>query len=229
MSVLVIENSDRVPAGRLASALLEAGVEVATVSMYEGEQPEQRAWEGVVVLGGHMGAYDDAEYRWLEPEMAFIRWIMEEEIPLLGICLGSQLTAHAIGGRAYLGPRPEVGFVDLQLSEAGQGDPVVSHISGPVLAVHRDTFDLPPGAELLATSDRYPHAYRVGSALGLQFHPEAGLEIVQRWVAAGGLDQLATSAGTTLDQLLEEVEAREAETDAAAKRLFNAWLVSEVL
>lgn len=229
MSVLIVENSDRVPAGRLSSALLEAGVEVTTVSMYAGEQPERRPWEGVVVLGGHMGAYNGDEYRWLDPEMTFIRWILEEEIPLLGICLGSQLTAHAAGGRAYLGPKPEVGFVDLRLSEAGQGDSVVSHISGPVLAVHRDTFDLPPGAELLATSDRYPHAYRLGSALGLQFHPEAGLEIVQRWVASGGLDELAAQAGTTLDRLLEEVEARESETDVAAKRLFNAWLVSDVL
>lgn len=228
MSVLVIENSDRVPSGRLGSVFAEAGVEVATVSMYAGEQPQRSAWDAIVVLGGHMGAYDGGDYSWIDPEMGFIRWALDEAIPLLGICLGSQLTAHASGGRAYLAETPEVGFVELTLTEAGRSDPVLSEASEPVLAVHRDTFDLPEEAVLLAASDRYPHAYRLGSALGIQFHPEADSSIVRRWIAAGGVDHMAQQAGTTPASLLDEVRAREAESDGAAKRLFHAWLANDV-
>lgn len=229
MSVLVLENSDRVPPGRLGSALQEAGVEVTTVAMYAREVPVRRSWDGVVVLGGPMGVYDGDEYLWLEPEMEFMAWVVDEEIPLLGICLGGQMAAHATGGQAHLGSVPEVGFVAVELTEAGTRDPVISQVTGPVLAVHRDTFELPPGATLLASSDRYPHAFRYRSALGIQFHPEADLAIVRGWVEAGGLDELASAADTTLDALLEQVEAREQETDAAAKRLFNAWLTTDVL
>lgn len=229
MSVLVLENSDRVPAGRLNATLAEAGVEAETVSMFAGQLPEQRAWDAVVVLGGHMGAYDGDDYDWLEPEMEFIRWALDEELPLLGICLGSQLIAHATGGRALLGPKPEVGFVDLSLTDAGRSDSVISQLIGPVLAIHRDTFELPAGATLLASSARYPHAYRYRSALGLQFHPEADLRIVQTWVDAGGLDELTLAAGTTVDDLIDLVRSLDQETDAAAKRLFGAWLATDVL
>lgn len=229
MSILVLENSERVPAGRLESVLTEAGVEASNVAMYAGEIPTPDAWQGVVVLGGHMGAYDGEEYGWLGSEMDFIRWVLNEGIPLLGICLGSQLTAHATGGRAHLGPSPEVGFVDVHLTEAGRVDPVLSEVTGPVLAVHRDTFELPAEATLLASSDRYPHAFRLGTALGLQFHPEASLAIVERWVEAGGLDEVVTAAGTTLERLLEEAAAHERDADAAARRLFEAWLTNDVL
>lgn len=228
MTVLVIENAARVPIGRLGEVMTESGISFETVAMYAGTEPKREDWDAVVILGGEMGAYESLRCPWLDDEMEFIRWAIAEEIPVLGICLGSQLIAHATGGKAYLAEQPEVGFVDLELTEPGSHDPVVSTLDAPVLAVHRDTFDLPPGATALAASDRYVHAYRLGSALAIQFHPEADREIVARWIAEGGVDAMAVQADTSVEAFALEVAEHETEADESARRLFRAWLESDV-
>jgi GMP synthase (glutamine-hydrolysing) len=128
-----------------------------------------------VVMGGPMGAFDDLDHPHLPAERELIAECASRDIPVLGVCLGAQLLAASLGGRVYRGPTLEVGLGTVQLTEDGRRDPVLGP-AGPELAVlhwHQDTFELPDGATLLASSAQYCHqAFRVGMAYGLQFHVE---------------------------------------------------------
>jgi GMP synthase (glutamine-hydrolysing) len=137
--------------------------------------PAAGSVDALVVMGGPMGAFDDRDHPHLRAERDLITACVRGAIPVLGVCLGAQMLAAALDARVYRGPAPEVGIGTVQLTEAGRYDPLLG-IAGPELAVlhwHQDTFELPAGATLLASSAQYPHqAFRVGSAYGLQFHIE---------------------------------------------------------
>ena len=142
---------------------------------------------------------------------------------MLGICLGSQLLAAALGGRAYLADRPEVGAVSVELTEAGYRHPVVSNIAGRrVFAMHQDTFDPPPGSDLLACSDRFPQAFSRGSALAIQFHPETHNAEANEW--ANGAREMVERAGSSPEEFAAGLEEAEEELAEGAYRLFDAWI-----
>jgi GMP synthase (glutamine-hydrolysing) len=130
-----------------------------------------------IVLGGVMGVYESPLYPYLTQEIRLIGERMKADKPMLGICLGSQLIATALGCPSYKGKKgPESGFFPLMLTEAGKQSPI-RHFDPaltPVLQMHGDTFDLPPGATLLASSEKYTQqAFQVGrNCFGVQFHPE---------------------------------------------------------
>lgn len=132
---------------------------------------------GLIVMGGPMGALDDAGFPQLAAERALLRQCVEGGVAVLAICLGAQLLAAALGAPVYTGPAAEIGLGTVALTEAARRDPIFApagHVL-PVLHWHADTFGLPAGAELLAWNEAYPHqAYRVGSAYALQFHLEIG-------------------------------------------------------
>jgi GMP synthase (glutamine-hydrolysing) len=169
-----------------------------------------------------MGAYEDERYPWLGPEKRLLAGAAAAGLPTLGICLGCQVLAAALGGRAYPGTGREVGVVSLVLTEAGRADPVARHLDGRVVASHADTWDLPPGAVLMASSDRYPHAFRLGSALGLQPHPEVGPEAFARWTRAKAPAELARD-GIDPEAAIAAVRDHAAEQRSRAERLFGAW------
>jgi GMP synthase (glutamine-hydrolysing) len=205
-----------------------AGVAWRQVDLHAGEPlPASVRWRAVVPLGGEMGAYDEDRFGYLADEKRFLARAVEAGTPVLGICLGSQLLADALGGRAYRGREPEVGFQTLELTPAGGGDAVLgaSGAQGPHFLWHHDTFDLPPGAVLLAASDRYPHAYRMGSALAIQFHPEASADIIVDWANRAGSDGLAAD-DLDPDQFRKEVEANAAAARTAGLELFRAWVAT---
>jgi GMP synthase (glutamine-hydrolysing) len=139
--------------------------------------PEPADVAGLVVMGGPMGALDDAAHPHLAAERALLKACVERGIPVLAVCLGAQLLAAALGARVFAGAVPEIGLGTVGLTAEGRRDPVfgpVGHVL-PVLHWHNDTFELPAGATLLASSELYPHqAYRIGSAYALQFHVEIG-------------------------------------------------------
>lgn len=129
----------------------------------------------LVILGGPIGAFDDADYPFLAEECQLIKDRLERDLPTLGICLGAQLMARALGARVVPGEK-EIGWSPLTLTKAGAAS-CLRHVAEPGLSVlhwHGDTFDLPSGAKLLASTDLCPHqAFSWGtSALALQFHPE---------------------------------------------------------
>jgi len=130
----------------------------------------------VVVMGGPMGVYEREAYSWIDGEIIGIALRIAAGRPTLGVCMGSQLIAAALGSAVYPGPVKEVGFAPIALTGAGQKSPL-RHLDGvSLLHWHGDTFDLPPGAERLAETGNYANqGFRIGdSLLALQFHPEMG-------------------------------------------------------
>src|SRR3569833_2286799 len=130
----------------------------------------------LVGMGGPMGAYERDTYPWIDGEVTGLARRIAAGLPTLGICLGSQMIAAALGAKVYPGPVKEVGFAPVTLTEAGQASPL-RHVAGvPVLHWHGDTFDLPQGAERLAETGHYANqGFRIGDRLlALQFHPEMG-------------------------------------------------------
>ncbi|MGH8924338.1 MAG: type 1 glutamine amidotransferase [Acidimicrobiia bacterium] len=211
--------------GRLDDALAQAGAEIERYLIHRNEPiPSDVDFDRVVILGGAMGAYEEGQHPWLADEKKWLRALVERDVPVLGICLGSQMLAAALGGEVYPAAVPEALVVSLRCTDEGKSDPVLSAAGRQVLALHQDTFDLPTDAVLLAESDRYPHAFRVGSALALQFHPDADLEQAKRW--GDEESTLLERAGVSLAEFVSDLERSDVELDAASRRLFRAWLAS---
>jgi GMP synthase (glutamine-hydrolysing) len=152
----------------------------------EATMPAPGEVEGLIVMGGPMGAYETHKYQFLARECNFIRDLVASDRPVLGVCLGAQLLASALGARVFPGQTPEIGFGSVQLTRAGDSDPLLgpARPALPVFHWHGDTFDLPQGATLLASSVDYPHqAFRFGKcAYGLQFHVEPDSDTWSAWL-----------------------------------------------
>jgi GMP synthase (glutamine-hydrolysing) len=139
----------------------------------------------LIVLGGPIGAYETDTYPFLAAEIALLERRLMHDRPTLGICLGSQLMAKALGARVFPGPLKEIGWGRIDLTEAGAGSSLASLGSedSEVLHWHGDTFDLPAGAVRLACNANYENqAFAFGqAALALQFHAEADPGSLEKW------------------------------------------------
>ncbi|HAB42356.1 MULTISPECIES: glutamine amidotransferase [Acinetobacter] len=136
-----------------------------------------------IILGGPIGVYETVDYPFLQQEIDLLKVRLEKNLPTLGICLGAQLIAHALGAKVYAGHSKEIGWSKLTLPVA-ENNPLQALENIEVLHWHGDTFDLPEQAELLASSDLYPNqAFRVGqNILALQFHTEVASESLEKWL-----------------------------------------------
>lgn len=181
----------------------------------------------LIMMGGPMAVYEQDKYPWIACQQRRLAARLARERPTLGVCFGSQLMAAALGARVYPGPVKEVGFHRLAIADAPAAAPL-RHLAGlPVLHWHGDTFDLPDGAALLASSERYAHqAFAVGpNILALQFHAEMGLDPrFDSWVDQWPHDIAA--AGTTAEQLRADHDRYGARVVAAGRAMIADWLAS---
>ncbi|KPF47453.1 type 1 glutamine amidotransferase [Rhizobium sp. AAP43] len=187
MRVAIVENTKITHAGQVGHALAEAGAETVTIRAYAGEPlPTFEDYEALVVFGGEQNARDDDAHPYL-PELAgLMRRFGDSGKAVLGICLGSQLLARAYGGENLIGAAPEFGWCEIDRTDAGRSDPVLSVLPDRFLSFqwHDDTFSLPNGALHLAENERTRHqAFRLGrAAYGFQFHFEADRHVVRDWI-----------------------------------------------
>ncbi len=182
---LVLQHENRINLGNFEPVLREHGYDIRLVDPAKEDVSALDAEEAevVIVLGGEMGVYETDEYPHLIQEMQFIRARIEVKKPIFGVCLGAQLMAGALGGRNYKGDKPDLGYQDIQLTEAGLNSPV-RHVNGVgMLEWHGDHFTLPEGAVLLGSSSAYPNeAFAIGDfALAVQFHPEVTDPMHEEW------------------------------------------------
>ncbi len=149
-------------------------------------EPEVDKYDGLIVLGGPMCISQRENYPHLDTEIRAIRQAMERRMPILGICLGAQLIAAALGARVHRNPVKEIGWYAVTPTEAGREDPLFRFFNGTetIFQWHGDTFEIPHGAVHLATSEACPNqAFRFGDrTYGLQFHLEVDAALIERWL-----------------------------------------------
>jgi GMP synthase (glutamine-hydrolysing) len=219
--LLVIQHEDDCPPAWFGEWFSEAGVAYDVVLGHRGEPvpADLDGYDGLVVLGGEMGANDDAEHAWLAPTKALISTVVAQGHCFLGICLGHQLASAALGGEVIVNPLGQaVGLTPVGLNTAGEADELMKVVDGGALSIqwNRDvTSRLPDGAVVLATSpDGTVQAARFAErAWGVQFHPEASPAVFASWINAVSAD--GAGAGR-LEQILREI------TDAEAQ-LRRSW------
>jgi GMP synthase (glutamine-hydrolysing) len=182
--VLAVTHGPSVGAGVFAEAVRAAGHELDEWCVPVAGGPPPGDHDATIVLGGGMHADQEELHRWLLPELDFIAAEVDRDRPLLGVCLGAQLIARAVGGRAVRAPEKEVGWHAVELSAAGRSDPVLSTFPERFEAFqwHHYTWELPAATEL-ARGGGLQQAYRLGAAAwGVQFHPEVTAAQIERWI-----------------------------------------------
>jgi GMP synthase (glutamine-hydrolysing) len=185
----IVHQRDAGP-GVFAEAASRRGDELETWSPPETSPPELDGFGAALVFGGSMHVDQEGANPWLRPEKEFLRELLERGIPVLGVCLGSQLLAEAAGGEARRAARPEIGWHRIELAPDAASDPVLGGLPRRFEGFqwHSYEFTLPPGAVGLARSDVCLQAYRIDSdssrahAWGIQFHAEVSPDSVNRWL-----------------------------------------------
>ena len=191
MRLLIIQHEDEDPIGLLGERFTELGIDLDVRRGHDGHDipltVDPTEHQGVVVLGGYMGADDDDEHGWLTHTKALLRWAVETDaVPVLGICLGHQLMASALGGRVGRNPAGRaLGMTPVGLTVEGRGEPLLEGTDGAEAIQYNDdvVLEIPSGATILArTADGAPQAIRYGRRVwGVQFHPEVEPEIFAAW------------------------------------------------
>ena len=181
------------------------GVEHDVWLRAEQEQPpgDPRDYDAVLVFGGAMHADHEDRHPWLAGEKAMLRELLGLGVPLLGVCLGSQLLAEAAGGSARRASAPEIGWHDVDVTPAGARDPVLGALAPRFTAFqwHSYEFTLPPGATALARSDVCLQAFRLDNAIGIQFHAEVSPTDAEAWIDDYRSDEDAVRIGVDPDEL----------------------------
>ena len=230
--ILVFQHVPYEPLGTLDPLLKEAGFRIRYVNF--GRDPHQRPsldkYEALIVLGGPMNAHQIDTWPNLLTEVDVIREAVDSGMSVLGICLGAQLLAKALGGRVSRNERREIGWYDVQLTEAGRSDPVISTFADTqtVFQWHEDGISLPEGADHLASSPASPvQAFRFGEhAYGFQFHLEVDASLVERWLTvADNQPLLQEEAGRVDPDLVRRETARRIDAlQDLSRSTFSRWI-----
>lgn len=181
----------------------------------------------VVALGGPVGVYDTDVYPWIRDELNAVHRCLTLDKPVVGLCLGAQMLARVLGARVYPGPVKELGWKPLTLTEAGRSSVIapLGEAGVSMLHWHGDTFDLPTGARLLASTPEVANQVFEwgGNVIGFQCHPEIQPEDIERWLI-GHACEIAATAGASVTQLRADTARLAPALKRQASRMFSTWL-----
>lgn len=218
--------------GLIGDAIKALHLPHTDVHLYDGEGLPRDISDlsGLVLMGGPMSVNDVAEYPFLIPELQLIEKVLGEGKPILGVCLGSQLIAKALGSKVYPHKVREVGWHPIRLTSSGTRDPHFKNIPNEtdVFHWHGETFDLPKGATLLAKSDRCENqAFKWGnSTYALQFHLEVTPRIVKDWCSSQDGEAYVASAGEDVSDIAQNTKSCYAALEPLANQFLQSYLSS---
>lgn len=188
MKILSVVHGPEARAETFAPVIEGAGHALDEWSFAWGTPPPQPlgSYDAYFIFGGAMHPDQDALHEWIPEETRWIESLLAERRPVLGVCLGVQLLARAAGARVRRLDEAEIGWIDVELNDAGVADPVLGSLPQrfPALVWHQYTYDVPDDAIELARTSRTTQAFRLGHACwGVQFHPEVTAPQLEGWIA----------------------------------------------
>jgi GMP synthase (glutamine-hydrolysing) len=230
--ILVFQHVPYEPLGTLDPLLKQAGFRIRYVNF--GRAPDSRpsldGYEALIILGGPMNSDQIESHPNLITEIGLIREAVDRKLSVLGICLGAQLLAKALGGAVSRNPTREIGWYDVELTDSGSDDPVLSEFAKvqQVFQWHEDGIELPPGAVHLATSGASAvQAFRHGEHVyGFQFHLEVDQSLIERWLTVPANQRALQDEAGRVDadgirqQNIDSVGALE----SLSKETFSRWI-----
>ncbi|MBW3089681.1 type 1 glutamine amidotransferase [Bifidobacterium miconisargentati] len=224
--VLILQHVPWERPGRILSSLEDLGLETVTMNITDKKKPDLPDFgelAGVVIMGGPMGALDYDKYPGLKTEAKLARAAVASGKPLLGVCLGHQIIATALGAQLRKGEEPEIGFAPIKRMDRhdffSMWDKQVN-----VLHWHNDVVGLPEGAQLLARSGLTKvQAFRIGPALGMQFHLEVCKSLLDEWLEEPSMVKDLKAAGGSKSALREAFEQYDPLLQPLAEQVFSGF------
>lgn len=228
MRFLVLQHIGCEGPGELGNFMQTAGVPFDIVKLDHGEIiADLLQYQALLVMGGPMNVYEENKYPFLKEEDALIKEAVKLNMPFLGICLGAQLLAKALGARVRANYTKEVGFMNVYLTDYAREDRIFHNLgkSLPVFQWHGDTFEMPEGAVRLATAPTCQNqAFRHGNLYGLQFHLEVTPDMVKEWTLEYSAELETLGESVRQKVLPTDLSWRAANLKIAARMLFNNFL-----
>lgn len=220
MSILICKNISSEGPGTIEDFLMANGILYAIVDLSKVENiPDTKGFSTLVMLGGPMSVNEDDIYPYIKKEEEIVREFIKDSKSILGICLGAQIIAKALGARVYKGMQKEIGWYDIELTAEGIADPIIRRLAVhphvgdmwkrfKVFHWHGETFDIPEGAVRLAGSELFPNqAFRYGNRVyAFQFHIEVTKEMIYDWLKDEDIDY--DKLKTDTEKLYEVYHAR---------------------
>jgi GMP synthase-like glutamine amidotransferase len=215
LRALILQHEQPTPAGLILDWLGDRGIGVEHRRVDIDERIALGDHDLIVSLGSEFAAFDD-HIPWIPQEAGLLDEALRRDAPVLGVCFGAQLMTRVLGGRCYRSEESEIGWLPVRTT-----DPDLVP-EGPWFQWHFDSFELPPGATLLADSPAGPQAFLVNRSLGVQFHPEVTPRIMDEWVREYRHE--LDAEGVDPDGLVRETRERDASNRERAWRLLDRWL-----
>ncbi|OJU80917.1 MAG: hypothetical protein BGO11_06055 [Solirubrobacterales bacterium 70-9] len=229
MRMLAIVHEDHAGPGVFGEAIRERGDVLEEWMVPTAAEPpgDPLDYDAVLVLGGAMNVDESEEHPWLHLERRVVGELLERRVPIVGLCLGSQMVAQVAGAVPRRAARPEIGWHSVELTEAGRDDPLLGPLAPGFEAFqwHSYEFPLPPGAVALATSEVSLQAARIGEAAwAIQFHPEVTAGDALHWTADYQSDPDAVRIGIDPTALALEIEAKIDAFNELGRGICRRWL-----